>query len=318
MYTPTTIQEFIGQKRAVSQVQLIVEASKSRGEVPPHVLISGPGGTGKTTLAQIIAKEVGGKLVEISPAAMTTNKDVFDLFNRNTGSEEPPMIVFLDEIHRINIKIEEDLYQPMDNLFIIKKGARPTPYNLYPWTLIAATTLPGKMSEPFRSRFGVNLTMEPYTEEDIETIILQSSERSGFKTDEQAIEEISIRSRGNPRLANHLLDRCYDMATVTNGGAISRDIARKTFAVFGIDSEGLDNQDRKYLTALIEADRAIGIDSLVPILHTDKETIGTAIEPYLVQKGFVTLTNRGREITDYGAEYMEGYIHAVKGIQAIR
>jgi holliday junction DNA helicase RuvB len=302
MYRPKKLDEFIGQEAVVNQVKILVDAAKKRAKPPPHILISGPGGTGKTTIAEIIATETGGTLIVTSPAALTNNQELFDLFNKSMGANKPALIVFLDEIHRISFKIEEDLYQPMENNFFVRKGVTERTFGMYPWTLIGATTLPGKLSEPFRTRFGVHLEMDTYTEEDMEVIILQAAEKENINIEGSAASEIAKRCRRNPRLANHLLDRCQDLTVSQNCNTVSAEIASGVFKLMGIDALGLTNTDRRYLATLYDAGRAVGVESLVPLLHTDADTIRNSIEPYLVQCGFVLLTPRGRTLSVRGEE----------------
>lgn len=307
MYRPTRLSEFIGQKNVVTQARMVMEASRARGEPLPHILLSGTGGTGKTTLAEILATEMGHNLIVTSPAALTKNEDLYQMFKDSMGKGLPIPVIFLDEIHRLNIKVEEDLYQPMERRRFVRKKPSGKMYDMYPWTLIGATTNPGRLTEPFRNRFGLHLVMEPYTEADMVTIIKQAATKNNYTIDDKAVEEIAIRCRMNPRVANNLLDRCNDLSIVRKAKRITWGIAVETFSLLDIDEYGLNNTDRKYIATLYALARPVGADSLVPATGMDRESIVSSIEPYLVQIGFVALTGRGRMLTDEGNRYVQDF-----------
>jgi Holliday junction DNA helicase RuvB len=304
MYNPETLSEFIGQADVLAQVAQAMAAAKIRGTALPHILLTGPRGTGKTTLAKLIAGEMGQPLVITVPSALANNEDLFRLFKDNLHKEEPS-IFFIDEAHRLGIKIEEDLYLPMENGTFIRQGEYRGGYTMSPFTILAATTLPGKISEPLRDRFGLTLHMGKYTVDDMTKIIHQASVKHGIKITADATMEIAQRSRFNPRIANNLVERCNDYAIVNATNGINESVAKAAFIILNLDNQGLNNTDRKYLAYLYEANRPIGVQSLVPVLNLDKDTIAGMVEPYLLELGYVSLTTRGRTITQKGMAYVE-------------
>jgi len=215
----------------------------------------------------------------------------------------------------LRTEVAEDLYLPMENLTFVKKGTKSIEYDLRPWTLIGATTQPGELPEPFLNRFGINLQMDNYSNHEMAVLINQAATKSYYPISIDAVEMIASRCRSNPRIANALLDRCYDYAIVENLGKIDEDIAEETFKVMGIDKHGLTDNDRKYLQTLYTADRPVGVQSLVPILHTDKQTIMNSIEPYLVEEGYVILSARGRQLSQRGLDYVEGLGEVEPGVK---
>jgi len=317
MYEPKSFEEFIGQENVLLQVRKTVEASIIKKAPVPHILLSGPAGTGKSTLARLIAKETGVKVTVITPAALRSNEDVFNLMNNALDTGEPPKsaIVFLDEVHRLAVTVEEDFYLPMENNIFIKKGLTKNKYTMPPWTLIAATTLPGKLSSPFLERFGLSLSMEKYNSSDIERIIKQAAESQGLNITQLAAKHISERSRRNPRIANHLLDRCYDIALVNGSDTITAPIVAETFTILGLDELGLTSTDRRYLAAVYKSDRPVGLNSLTPVLDIDKETLQNNVEPFLIESDLLLLTNRGRLLTLKGKHYVELHKEAIGDVQ---
>jgi Holliday junction DNA helicase RuvB len=221
-----------------------------------------------------------------------------------------------DEVHRFDIQVEESFYLPMENNIVIRTaGSNRDAYDVPPWTLLGATTVPGRLTEPFTSRFGLHFVMQPYTFEEMCTIVSQAAEKTGYKVSRGAIEAVVLRSREIPRIANHLLDRCADYAIVAGSTHIDEDVAQRVFALMGVDDKGLSDNDRKYLSTLYEADRPLGVASLEPALHMDKLSIAKSIEPYLVEKGYILLTGRGRTLTDKGIEYVEGFTGVKHGLK---
>lgn len=303
MYVPQSLEEFVGQEDAVRQIRQVIEAAKLRGRPLPHILLTGPRGTGKTTLAKLVSKAMKQTLVLTAPSALQSNDELFQLFAANLDNDRV-VIFFIDEVHRLGIKIEEDLYLPMENNTFIRKGAYGGGYTMSDFTVIAATTLPGKISEPLRDRFGLSIHMAKYDLHDMLTILKQAATKNSVHASEDALLEIARRSRNNPRTANHLLDRCWDYALVA-GVEVDAKSALAAFEVMGIDSIGLNNVDREYLLHLYLSNRPIGVQSLTPILDLDKETIQGVIEPYLIEIGFLDLTPRGRLLTKKGMKYAE-------------
>jgi Holliday junction DNA helicase RuvB len=303
-YNPESLKEFIGQADVLAQVAQVMASAKIQGKALPHILLTGPRGTGKTTLAKLIAKDMNQPMVVTVPSALANNEDLFRLFKDNLRKEEPT-IFFIDEVHRLGIKIEEDLYLPLENNTFIRQGEYRGGYDMSPFTVLAATTLPGKISEPLRDRFGLTLHMGKYTVDDMKKIIRQVSVKHDIKITATATVDIALRSRFNPRIANNLVDRCNDYAIVNATNGINESVAKAAFVVLNLDDQGLNNTDRKYLLYLYEANRPIGVQSLVPILDLDKETIQGVIEPYLLEIGFINLTTRGRIISQKGMAYVE-------------
>jgi Holliday junction DNA helicase RuvB len=309
-YTPKNLSEFIGQKRTVGQVIQVLSAAKLKGKPLPHILISGPAGTGKTTLARIMAAEMEQEIAWITPAAVRTNEDLFDFFQISLDKTKPienakTVIVFLDEMHRLPVQIEEDLYLPMENRVFIRKAGFGSQFNMPSWTLIGATTLPGKLSSPLIERFGLRLTMTKYSTEEMMEIVSQSAIQQEMDCSEEAIKILATRCRSNPRIANHLLERCCDVALVAGEKVLTEKVVLAAFELLGVDEFGLNDLDRTYLGTLYSADRSIGVNSLVPVLDVDKDTIQATIEPYLLERGLILLTARGRLLTPAGRFYVE-------------
>lgn len=307
MYAPQTLAEYIGQDKALKQIAVAIKAAVKQHKPLPHILLSGFGGTGKTTLSKIIASTMQQRLVLRMPSTLKESKDVWDLFN-DEMVDESTLVYFVDEIHRLDSKVQEEFYLPMENGIIVRKHGRPNlrgTYDLKPFTMIGATTNPGRLTEPFRSRFGLIIQMEPYNLKEMQTIISQAASQSGIKVNSEALISIASRSRASPRIANHLLDRCRDVMYSTGVKEITPAVADECFEMMGIDDNALNEQDRQYLFALYNAMRPIGPNSLEPILHIDKESIVKSVEPYLVESGWVSLTSRGRELTKKGMDFVE-------------
>jgi Holliday junction DNA helicase RuvB len=307
VYSPRTIKEYIGQKDVLSQIGVAMRSSVIQKQPFPHTLLAGFGGTGKTTLAKLIADTLGDRLVMRMPATLKSDRDVWDLFN-DEMKDESPLIYFMDEIHRMDVKIQEELYIPLENGIIIRKSGNANlrgTYELKPFSFIGATTNPGRLTEPFRSRFGLILYMQPYTQGEMRRIIQQAATQSGVQIESEAIVAIAKRARASPRIANHLLDRCRDMMLSSGLSAIDAKVTEACFELMGVDGDGLNATDRKYLRALYEVSRPIGAASLEPILHIDKQSIVNSVEPYLVESGWVSLTRSGRELTKKGIDFVE-------------
>ncbi len=297
---PTNLSEFIGQKNIISSLKIAIEAAKKRKESLEHILLSGPPGLGKTSLAWCIAKEMGTKFVSTSGPAIERAGDLVGILTNLERGD----ILFIDEIHRLSRVIEEFLYPAMESFqidFIIDKGpyAKTIKFNLKPFTLIGATTRKGLLSAPLRGRFGLFFDFDFYTPQELMLVVKRSAKLLGIKIDDESSFQIASRSRGSPRLANRLLRRVRDYAQVLGEGVITLQITIDACHKARIDEEGLDELDRKYLKSIIEIHNGgpVGIEAIAASLGEDKDTLEEVVEPYLLKKGFIKRTPRGREVT---------------------
>ena len=304
---PHYLSEYIGQEKAKENLRIFIQAAKLRGESLDHVLLHGPPGLGKTTLAGVIANEMG---VNMRITSGPTIEKAGDLAALLTNLQEND-ILFVDEIHRLNRAVEEVLYPAMEDFaidIIIGKGpsANSIRLDLPHFTLIGATTRSGQLTAPLRDRFGVNLRLELYRPGELQRIIERSAGILGIGIERSGAEEIARRSRGTPRVANRLLRRVRDFAQVTANGVITREVARLALERLEVDELGLDNLDRNMLRSIIEfyGGGPVGLETLAATINEESITIEDVYEPYLLQQGFLTRTPRGRCVTRKAYEHL--------------
>ena len=297
---PLRLDEYIGQESVREQMRIFLAAAIARQEPLDHVLIFGPPGLGKTTLANIIANEMGVNLRQTSGPVLERAGDIAALLTNLQAND----VLFIDEIHRLNPALEEILYPAMEDYkldIMIGEGpaARSIKLELPPFTLIGATTRAGSLTSPLRDRFGIVQRLEFYSIEDLTQIVTRSARLLNVETELDGVRQIAMRSRGTPRIANRLLRRVRDYAEVRGSGVITAEIADEALLMLSVDKLGLDTMDRKLLLAIIErfAGGPVGIDSMAASISEERSTIEDVIEPFLIQQGFLMRTARGRVAT---------------------
>ena len=303
---PKLLSDYIGQRKAKEQLGIFIEAAKKRGEALDHTLLFGPPGLGKTTLANIVARELGVNLRQTSGPVLERAGDLAALLT----NLEPRDVLFIDEIHRLSPVVEEILYPAMEDYqldIMIGEGpaARSVKIDLPPFTLIGATTRAGMLTNPLRDRFGIVARLEFYETTDLATIVRRSAQLLNMTLDEQGAWEVARRSRGTPRIANRLLRRVRDYAEVKHAGKIDANVADAALSMLDVDKIGLDMMDRKFLEAVLHkfSGGPVGLDNVAAAIGESTDTIEDVIEPYLIQQGFLQRTPRGRMATASAFEH---------------
>ena len=304
---PQSLDDYIGQEKAKQNLKVYIEAAKQRGDALDHVLLYGPPGLGKTTLAGIIANEMGVNMKVTSGPAIEKPGEMAAILNNLQEGD----LLFVDEIHRLNRQVEEVLYPAMEDYAIdimIGKGAsaRSIRLDLPHFTLVGATTRAGLLTAPLRDRFGVIHRLEFYTVEELKSIVIHSARILEVGIDEGGAKELARRSRGTPRLANRLLKRVRDFAQVRFDGVITRDVANQALDLLDVDKMGLDHVDRSMLDTMIYkfSGGPVGLDTLAAAIGEDAGTIEEVYEPYLIKNGFINRTPRGRVVTDLAYHHL--------------
>ena len=304
---PNSLADFVGQKQVCENLKVFIEAAKKRGEALDHVLLFGPPGLGKTTLASIVAKELGVGFRATSAPMISKSGDLAAILTNLERND----VLFIDEIHRLNPAIEEVLYSAMEDFqldLIIGEGpsARSVRIDLQPFTLVGATTRSGMLSTPLRERFGIPLRLDFYSPAELEKIVTRGANLLGMPLSKEGAMEIAKRSRGTPRVAGRLLRRVRDFGAVADVGEVDNQMADKALRRLDVDNYGLDAFDRRYLQCIVTnyGGGPVGADTLAAALSEERDTIEEVVEPFLLKLGFLQRTPRGRVISDLGCEYL--------------
>jgi holliday junction DNA helicase RuvB len=304
---PRSLADFVGQERAKEQLAIALEAAKARGEALDHVLLVGPPGLGKTSLAFIIREELGVGIRTVAGPALERKGDMAAIL---TALEERD-VLFVDEIHRLNRAVEEILYPALEDFrldIVVGQGpaARTLTLDLPPFTLVGATTRTGLLTTPLRDRFGMTFRLEYYEQPELATIVRRSARILGVEIEDPAAEEIAARSRGTPRVANRILRRVRDVAQVRHQGVVTTEVAGEALQLLEVDAQGLERTDRELLRAIVHkfGGGPVGLSTLAVALGEEPDTIGDVYEPYLLQLGFIQRTPRGRIVTKLGRAHV--------------
>ncbi|PIP92716.1 MAG: Holliday junction branch migration DNA helicase RuvB [Bdellovibrio sp. CG12_big_fil_rev_8_21_14_0_65_39_13] len=304
---PDNFSEYVGQKKIISNIEVMVESARIRQQPIDHFLLSGPPGLGKTSLAYLVAKELGVNLHVVSGPAVEKKGDLAAVLT----NLQPRDVLFIDEIHRLHISIEEILYSAMEDFrldILIGQGpsARTMQIEIPPFTLIGATTRSGLISNPLRDRFVAHLHFDFYSSEELALIIKENSKKLGLTVDEKALHHMSKCSRGTPRIANRILRRVRDFAVINKSTVINDQDVLNSLKLMDIDEAGLDRMDRKILSVIKDyyGGGPVGIDALSATLAEDRSTLEDVYEPFLLKEGFIIRTPRGREITQKATEHL--------------
>jgi Holliday junction DNA helicase RuvB len=304
---PRSLADFVGQERAKEQLAIALEAAKARGEALDHVLLVGPPGLGKTSLAFIVREELGVGIRTIAGPALERKGDMAAIL---TALEERD-VLFVDEIHRVNRAVEEILYPALEDFrldIIVGQGpaARTLTLDLPPFTLVGATTRTGLLTTPLRDRFGMTFRLEYYEQAELAAIVRRSARILGVEIDDAAASEIAVRSRGTPRVANRILRRVRDVAEVRHAGVVTTEVAREALELLEVDGQGLERTDRELLRAIVHkfGGGPVGLSTLAIALGEEPDTIEDVYEPYLLQLGFIQRTPRGRVVTKLGRAHV--------------
>ena len=304
---PQFFNQYIGQDKVKEQLEIFIKAARLREEVLDHVLLFGPPGLGKTTMAFVISNELGVNIKQTSGPAIEKPGDLVAILNEL----EPGDVLFIDEIHRMPMQVEEVLYSAMEDFYIdimlgSGDGSRSVHLDLPPFTLVGATTRAGMLSNPLRARFGISAHMEYYTERDLEEIVKRTADIFEVEIVDQGALEIALRSRGTPRIANRLLKRVRDFAQIMGDGRVDKEITDKALQILDVDNAGLDYIDQKILRTMIEMYNGgpVGLGTLAVNIAEDQETVEDMYEPYLIQKGFIMRTKQGRKATPKAYEHL--------------